>query len=165
VHRLVTALVAALGAFALVAAVLVLPAPAGRASADASMTIRLTSTASGGTRVTDAAPRGPSRGDKLRVRSVLRNAVAQFGKPKGAVVGSDQMVVTLLTPTSASATVAVKLPGGTMRLRGRLRLDTTSGPTSLPVVGGTGRFAGAKGRCVVRDQPAFSTNVYHLTLP
>lgn len=155
-------LVAASGAALLVALVFALSAPAGRGSSEVSMTIRVTSTIAG-TRAVDVAPKGTSRGDRLHVKSILRNAVAQFGKKKGAVVGSDQAVFTLLTPTSASLTVVVKIPDGTLRVQGQVSPSTTSG--RLRVVGGTGSFAGARGSCEVRDLPDHSLNVYRLTLP
>src|SRR2546423_3132801 len=72
------------------------PAPAARNRADVRLTIRLISTAG---RITyrDRAPKGPSKGDVISGASVLRNAVKQFGRPKGTVVGHDYETITLAT--------------------------------------------------------------------
>jgi hypothetical protein len=111
------------------------------------MTFRLIATPTS-FRVVDRAPKGVkngvwSQGDVMYVESVLRNWKAQFGRPEDAIVGSDSWVYTrLATPGLSLATATVKLPGGTLRLRGRFG---SSQPHFVPVVGGTGRFENARG--------------------
>lgn len=127
-----------------------------------SLTFRLTSTVASG-RFVDRPPKGrTSRGDMTYVWSVLRNSVSQFGRPKGAVVGRDYAVSTLLSARTALAKVSVRLPGGTLRLRGKVDITRTSG--ILSVVGGTGAFAGARGTCSVSDREDRSINIYRITL-
>ena len=147
----------------------VLPAHGAPRSSTASQTIQLISTASR-ERVTDRAPKTMGRGvitkgDTVRGTSVLRNAVAQFGKPSGAVVGGDAYSFVFASASEAVATATVRLPGGTLRLKGRFRPSDASA-ISLSVVGGTGRFAGARGTCVATNLSADrSLNVYRLRLP
>ncbi len=139
------------------------PAPAGRNTADATLTIRLISTA-GHITYRDRAPQGPSKGDVISGPSVLRNAVKQFGRPKGAVVGHDYEVITLATATTGTLSAKVYLPGGTLRVRGRWTSKTNA--DTVQVVGGTGRYANARGTSYVRDLSGKrSLNVYHLRIP
>lgn len=140
-----------------------LPAPAATNTADATLTIRLISTA-GQFTYRDRPPQGPSKGDVISGPSVLRNAVKQFGRLKGAVVGHDVEVLTLATATTGAMKVTVYLPGGTLRVRGRWTPKANSG--TVQVVGGTGRYANARGTSYVRDLSAKrSLNVYHLRIP
>lgn len=67
-----------------------LSAFAARTENEASLTIRLLSIVTSERVVKDTAPKGtPNKGDVVYQRSALRNSVEQFGKPRGAVVGSD----------------------------------------------------------------------------
>ena len=120
-----------------------LPAEGARQVELGRMTIRLFSTATYERVVVDRPPtQQMSKGDVLVVESTLRNAIAQFGRPKGVVVGFDSVLVTIRSPTDADVTVASKLPGGDLRARGRTRLG---GKQTYPVTGGTGTFAEARG--------------------
>jgi hypothetical protein len=120
--------------------------------------------------VTDKAPkelaRGvASRGDVIQGTSVLRNAVRQFGKPSGAVVGRDSYSFTFVSPTEAVIDVRVQLPGGTLRARGRMRVSQGD-RIVVTVTGGTGKFAGARGTGEARAlSPNESLNVYRLRFP
>jgi len=131
-----------------------------------SMTIRLTSTTTAPEVVRDREPRNVlSAGDVLRARSTLRNAVAQFGRPKGAVVGGDVGVVTMVAPAEGNTKVTATLPGGTIRSSGK---DTGGVNQPLGVTGGTGKFAGVRGLVEVRLldlRTRRALNVYRLQLP
>src|SRR5919198_52564 len=139
-------------------AALTLPAGAGAAPA----TIRLWSLPTSN-RLTDAPPKGLSKGDVVRQRTRLVNASPQFGKPAGAVVGYDESVVRLTSATRATVDVVVHLPGGTIHAHGSIAIDRTV--TTIPVVSGTGAFAGARGTGTELDDPsaARALNVYPLT--
>lgn len=118
-----------------------LPAQGPRQASASSMTFRLISTPTSFRQV-DRPPKGVlNTGDVMYVNSVLRNWKAQFGRPEDAVVGSDSWVYTTLA-TGSLATATVKLPWGMLRLRGRVG---SSQPRVVAVVGGTGRFEGARG--------------------
>ena len=113
-------------------------------------------------------PKGASAGDYISASSSLRNAVAQFGKPRGALVGSDRGRLDLLTPTTSGARVVATLPGGSIAYGGGWKNGADR--QVLRVVGGTGRFAKATGTCVVTRAPrnpygADSLNVFTLQLP
>lgn len=113
---------------------------------------------------TDKSPKGPSKGDRSTASSRLVNAVAQFGKPSGATVGSDSGVFTVTSATTIHANGTARLPGGTLRFRGRTVIE--DGVFVIPVVSGTGQFVGARGRLLVPVTPAGTkqvVNVYQLT--
>jgi hypothetical protein len=83
-----------------------------------------------------------SKGDSITGTSVLRNYVPQFGKPKGARVGTSRGVTTALSSQTAMSDAVARFPGGTVHARG----NGPIGPTvTVPVVGGTGVYAGARG--------------------
>jgi hypothetical protein len=147
----------------------VAPAPAATSASAESLTIRLTSTVSG-VRQVDKAPKGrPNRGDMVTITCVLQNRAAQFGKPKGAVVGKDVTVVKFRSATKWTQTATVYLPGGTMKIETEpLSSKPQAREITLPVRGGTGRYVGATGTLYVRDIDAragISINVYRLRLP
>jgi len=148
---------------------LALPAQAGDRSQAKTQTIRLVSRAVTVTVTFDRPPKGSAnKGDQVTVTSRLTNAVRQFGRPMGAVVGSDLAVVTIVSNTALSLRerirAAVKLPGGTIRIDG----VTTESKRTVRVIGGTGAFAGARGTCEIRNlepdgDPAL--NIYRLRFP
>jgi hypothetical protein len=153
-------------AFLLSLLVLALPAQGARQAGSSTMTIRLVSTTVSLKVVVDLAPKGaPNPGDVVSARSILRNAVAQFGKAKSATVGSDVGTFTIVAATVSDVKVTTKLPGGTIRSSGRVRDARTQ---AIRVIGGTGIFAGARGTNEVRTLNAAAgraSNVYRLQLP
>ena len=82
-----------------------------------------------------------NKGDVIRETSTLRNAVAQFGRPKGAIVGSDIWITTIVIPPFGKAAVkaATSVPGGTIRAVGAVAATQTTG--TFRVIGGTGKYA------------------------
>jgi len=156
------ALVLAVGVSAL------LPTSASPSGTTVSRTFRLISSP-GRTTVRDVPPKGLangvlSRGDTISGTSILRNAVAQLGRAKGAVVGSDAYTLTVTTPPKVLLSVNAKLPHGTIRAEGRS--DLMAAKFSIPVVGGTGLYAGARGTAESIDLAGNRTlNVYRLRLP
>jgi Dirigent-like protein len=145
---------------ALVVAVL-LPSAA---QARSTLVLRLISVSTSSS-VDDRPPAGASVGDSFTETSRLRNAVAQLGRPKGAVVGTDRATTTLISAQAVRMEGTVRLPGGTLTIRGRVTLRP--GSASVPVAGGTGRFAGARGTVTATALPdgRSASNVYRLTLP
>ena len=84
-----------------------------------------------------------TKGDTLRGTSILRNAVRQFGKPKGARVGTSRFVEVALSPQRLRFDGVSRLPGGTLHARGVMR--EVAGKLTVAVVGGTGLYAAATG--------------------
>jgi hypothetical protein len=142
-----------------------LPASTGEARSSKSLTIKVLSVVSG-VGQKDVEPKGLSAGDRITMTDRLYNLAPQFGKPNGALIGSD---VGISTVRQSGHVVdfrgTARLPGGTVRVKGRF---TASG--TLPrvtVVGGTGRFSQARGTVSLTDLAAKgrAKNVFRLTLP
>ena len=137
----------------------------GSKKAGTTMTIRLIATSTSSKVLVDREPKNSvSAGDVLWSRATLRNAVAQFGKPKGAVVGRNIVTNTVVSRFAGEVRVTATLPGGTIRLAGRVS-DTPR--ETIQVTGGTGRYAGASGRGSTRSRltKSGSLTVYRLRLP
>jgi hypothetical protein len=84
-----------------------------------------------------------TQGDTFTGTSVLRNAVPQFGKPKGARVGTSRFVMTALSSRRFRFDGVARFPGGTLRARGAM--GEVAGNSTVAIVGGTGLYAGASG--------------------
>ena len=131
-----------------------------------SMTIRVLATVTTA-RPVDLPPRNvQNKGDRVFVESQLRNAVPQFGQPKGSIVGIDYSTITYISSTKRLVSVQVTLPGGGVRLRGTLNVSNPRALVKIPVISGTRDFEGATGYSEARSAPGQQTlNVYHLRLP
>ena len=103
-------------------------------------------------------------GKSLRMTDKLYNLVPQFGKPKGALVGSDSGTLKRAGHISLSFTGIARFPGGTLNVRGQVVAGETV--SNLTIAGGTGRFAGARGVVVIREMggKGRAANIFHLTL-
>jgi hypothetical protein len=156
-----------LGALSLVAVVGLGGVGEAASAPNVKQTIKLLArTAPGSVRLlTDKPPQGkPSVGDVVVGSDNLRNAVAQFGEPKGALVGRDRWRFVLTSKTLAVASVTASLPGGSISCRGLS--DEKSKVDVLRVTGATGVFKGATGTCESSQGPGDqSLNTYRLTLP
>ena len=111
----------------------------------------------------DIAPKGASKGDTIVYRDRLVNAIAQFGKKKGVVVGSDSGTMTFNGPHSATFKGTAVLPGGTLTLSGSVY--TTSQGLVVPVTGGTGAYKNVHGTLLVGNGSKRVPNTYRLTRP
>jgi hypothetical protein len=130
-----------------------LPATASRSPGETSLTVRLNARIKpGSTWSRDIPPRTMfkgeyTKGDTVAYEDTLRNADRAFGRPKGAVVGSADTVLTMTTRARALFHVQMDLPGGSLRLQGR---DIYASETvHLPVVAGSGAFVGARGSTAI----------------
>jgi len=145
------------------------PSQAGRRQTSAAITIRLIASAASSGYLVDHTPKGyPNKGDVVRETSTLRNAVPQFGRPKGAIVGHDVWITTIVIPPFGRADVkaATAVPGGTIRAVGVVTATQTTG--TFRVVGGTGKYASARGTISLRNLNASGSRaliVYHVQLP
>ena len=127
------------------------------------MTIRLIAVTMQSKMFVDRAPKNSfSIGDVIRAKSTLRNQVAQFGRPKGSLVGTDVATFTLVSSAKGDVKLTTTLPGGTLRAAGRV------GPQQvgrIRVLGGTGAFAKARGVCESFNQGGDRVIVYRVQLP
>jgi autotransporter-associated beta strand protein len=110
----------------------------------------------------DVDPKGPSAGDWASSRTRLYNAVRQFGRAAGVLVGSDSGTMRLTGPRSATFRGTTNLPGGTLIVKGTIAFPAGGG-LLFPVVGGTGNFAHAKGSVYVNGGKTRAINVYRLS--
>ena len=131
-----------------------------------SVTIRVLATVTTA-RPVDLPPRNvQNKGDRVFVESQLTNAVPQFGRPKGSIIGQDYSTITYLSPTERLVNVQITLPGGGLHLRGKLTVADPAAVVKIPVISGTRDFAGATGFSEARSGPGNHTlNVYRLELP
>jgi hypothetical protein len=143
------------------AAVAVALSAAAIAAPGATRVIKVTATQISGTR--QQRPPAGFAGDVVVASDRLRNAVAQFGKPKGAVVGRDRYRLVFATAYTGTASVTATLPDGTIRCRGPYDLRRPS--VTLRAVGGTKAYAGATGTCEARSSGRTTLNVYRLRVP
>ena len=114
----------------------------------------------------DVKPKGRSAGDHENFASRLLNRQAQFGKKKGAVVGSDSGSLRLTKKMVPFFVTVAHLPGGTIRTQGALQ-PLADGAYRIAVVGGTGVFEGVHGNLTILAPitPKTAVNVYRLIYP
>jgi hypothetical protein len=103
-----------------------------------------------------------TKGDTIRGTETLRNAVRQFDKPTGANVGTDRYVIVAVAHQRVRVDFVTRFPGGTVHAHG----EGKPGSGRVPIVGGTGAYAGATGIAEGRHLPnGLKLNVYRLRLP
>jgi hypothetical protein len=104
-----------------------------------------------------------TKGDTIRGTEILRNAVRQFNEPEGANVGSDRYMIIAVAWQKVRADFVTRFPGGTVHAHGEGKIGSKGG---LPIVGGTGVYAGAtgsiEGRYLANGE---KLNVYRLQIP
>ena len=104
-----------------------------------------------------------TKGDTISGTSILRNAVRQFGKPKGARVGTSSGVIVAVSSQTVRLDGVARFPGGTVHVRGMGKIVPNP---KVPIVGGTGRYAGATGVVEGRYVASGDTlNIYRLQVP
>jgi hypothetical protein len=111
----------------------------------------------------DRSPKGISNGDTVVYHDRLVNAVAQFGKEVGDRVGTDSGTFTYTSDATARYQGTCNLPDGSIILRGNV-LAAYGGQELIPVVGGTGRYKGAKGYMLVGPGRHAVLNTYEFTV-
>ena len=104
-----------------------------------------------------------TKGDTVRGTEILRNAVRQFNKPKGANVGTDRCVIIAVAFQKVRVDFVTRFPGGTVHAHGEGKIGSKP---KVPIVGGTGLYAGATGD--IEGQHLANgekLNIYHLQIP
>jgi hypothetical protein len=113
------------------------------------------------------------RGDTYDSSLVLKNAgIAQFGKGQHAPVGAMRFTYTIRQQCTSFAVKCVAtadfetvttLPGGTVVAGGK-SISIASRNIRIPVIGGTGRYKGAKGTVTI-SPTSTQISTYRLTVP
>jgi hypothetical protein len=114
----------------------------------------------------DVPPKGASAGDYVVIDDKLANAAAQFGKQKGALVGTDHAIERNIGSNRATIDGIARLPGGTIHFKGELKIGS-NGIATESVVGGTGDFQSAKGTVAIANltkDGKTALNVYTLKI-
>ena len=133
------------------------------AAAATNLVIRVQSNTVSGT-LTHHPPAGP-RNDVVVEHDALVNAKpGQFGQQVGAPVGTDVATITYRTNTTLVIRASAMLPGGTILVAGTVTVKPGR-PTVVPVVGGSGAYAGATGTETIGTSPTAPLNVYRISLP
>ena len=177
---------------AITSLVVALPAGSSDAAASKSVTIRVIETPVTQSLTKDVPPRTArlrgkfTKGDTVSETAILLNVVPQFGWPKGATAGSLSRVIVALSPRTMRDESVAKFLRGTVHVRGKSKAVLDHGVgfhhvlskplvvvlrehRKLPIVGGTGVYAGATG--VVESRYLYYTgvgavwlNIYRLRL-
>jgi hypothetical protein len=113
-------------------------------------------------RAHDIGPKGASKGDTIAYHDELVNDATQFGRKKGAIVGSDTGKLTFTGPHTATFEGSARLPGGTLRISGAV-YTSSSGELVFQVTDGTGDYAGTRGTLTVGKGRNHVLNTYRLT--
>jgi len=148
--------------------VMALPAAASDAAAPKSVTIRVfvkevTQSIKDVPPKTFALKHEYTKGDTIRGTELLRNAVRQFDKPKGATVGTDRYVITAVALQRIRVDFVTRFPGGTVHAHG---VGKAGSKPVVPIVGGTGVYAGATGSIEGQHLPSGEKlNIYRLHVP
>ena len=178
---------------AITSLVVALPAGSSDAAASKSVTIRVIEMPVTQSITKDVPPRTArlkgrfTKGDTVSETAILQNVVPQFGWPKGATAGSLSRVIVALSPRTVRDESVAKFLRGTVHVRGKSKTVPDHGVgfhhvlykpfvvalmehRKLPIVGGTGVYAGATG--VVESRYLYYTevgavwlNIYRLQLP
>jgi len=116
----------------------------------------------------DKAPKGKeNKGDWISYRSLLVTVGPLFGKKKKFLpVGFEAGTYTFTSPSTAKIRSTATFQGqGTIKIRGPIT-DRKDGSSSIPIVGGTGKFTGANGMLVISPGTTLkAVNTYTFTVP
>jgi hypothetical protein len=157
--------VATLGAVALCLLVLAMPAGGTSKRTTSSLTISVLWLVITDWVVKDVPPKNKqSLGDVYGYSASLTNHVPQFGQRSGALVGVEHDTLTVLAAQAYLIRSRAVLPGGKIysrgRLAGRSRIQT------IRVIGGTGKYAGARGLVTEEEIGRLATvETYRLHVP
>ena len=114
----------------------------------------------------DTPPKGkPNRGDRIAFREMLLNREPLFGRKKGEAVAYDVGRVIYASAFNTTIDVVVTFPSiGTLHFHGPF-VTRSDGTTVIPVIGGTGAFAGATGTVTIGKGATRAPNDFDLSVP
>jgi hypothetical protein len=113
----------------------------------------------------DQAPKGrENKGDWIEYQDLLVATKPLFGKQKGVPVGWDKGTLTYTSATAARVVGTAYFPGqGSLRFRGRMK-ELPNGSSTVPIVGGGGKFTGARGVLIIGPGDQTALNTFKFTL-
>jgi hypothetical protein len=115
----------------------------------------------------DFPPKGKeNKGDYIEFKSVLATIGPLFGKPnKNMPVGWDKGTLVYLNAVDARLRgTATFLGQGTIIYRGKMK-SLSRGRSSVPIIGGAGKFRGAKGVLIIGAGELKALNTFRFKLP
>lgn len=146
-------------------AVVLVAALAPAAQAAKKMTIKLESHVRVA-RVYDLPPKGrENKGDYIKYQDLLLNTEPRFGRKKGVAVGYDKGTLTYTSATDARVSGSAHFPTlGTITYKGAMK-SLKNGSSSVRIIGGTGKFSGARGVLIIGPGNQVAMNTFRFTLP
>ncbi len=159
----------AISTLALLVALGAVLAPAGLAGGSLTFTV---STRQGPTTAHPHPPSGGTGDSYVSSLELLNRKAAQLGKPAHSAIGTMEFTYTLRKqcPASQPSCVATAdfdtvsmLPGGTVLASGK-SISISETTITIPVTGGTGRYAGATGTVTISPSSQ-KISTYDLELP
>jgi hypothetical protein len=138
------------------AALAALAVPVGAAATPGPATLRLLDVSVSATPAFDAGTGEPRPGDRVYLHDAL---YAWQGTKRGARAGRTEATLTFTSSfgrkgATGEVSGQLFLRGGSIRVDGLVHVSEGPSDFELPVIGGTGRFAGARGVLHVRDLDA-----------
>jgi hypothetical protein len=114
----------------------------------------------------DLPPKGKeNKGDYIKYQDLLLNTQPMFGKKKGIPVGWDKGTLTYTSATDARLRGQAHFPGhGSIKFRGIMK-PLKDGSSSVKIVGGGGKFLGARGVLIIGPGNTSALNTFRFTLP
>jgi hypothetical protein len=114
----------------------------------------------------DLAPKNKeNRGDYIEYQDLLLAVEPLFGKKANQPVGWDKGTLTYTSTTDARVVGQAVFPGqGTIKVKGEMK-PLPNGSSSVKIIGGSGKFVGAKGVLIIGPGDQRALNTFRFTLP
>jgi hypothetical protein len=114
----------------------------------------------------DTPPKGKeNKGDYIEYRDLLIAVGRLFGKQANQPVGWDKGTLTYTSAEDARLIGQAVFPGqGSIKFKGPMK-PTRNGGSTVKIVGGTGKFVGAKGVLLIGPGNQRAINTFTFTVP
>jgi hypothetical protein len=114
----------------------------------------------------DLPPKGKeNKGDYIEYRDLLLAVGRLFGKQENQPVGWDKGTLTYTSKTEARIIGQAVFPGqGKLKVKGPMK-ELPNGSNTVKIIGGSGKFVGAKGVLIIGPGDQRALNTFRFTLP